>query len=128
MTDMVTYTPSGSAAIPIYKWDGELRPTTTPVYNHVDQDGTIGGDFYKVDDAPREIEVVIWMVNGGYETLKAKENTQGKLVFWDSTQIVSGSNTGVRLLEVIYKKPMGRGTSAGSPMYEEMTTRWAIEE
>ena len=128
MTDMVTYTPNGGAGIAIFKWEGPLRPDTEPMYNHVNQDGTVGGDFYKVDDSPREIEVTLWMVNGGYESLKAQENTQGKLVFWDSTQIVAASNTGVRLLEVIYGDPLGRGTSAGTPLYETMLTRWAIEE
>jgi len=132
MADDCTFTTFGPPPVGIgfHKWLGDLRPDLQTVYNLADQDGTVGGKAYKVDDKPREITVVIWGIpdtarganNGTHAKLVANKNKRGTLVFYDNFTTPT-----VRLMNVRYIRPIGIGTSIGVPQFEEVETVWLME-
>jgi len=132
MADDCTFTPFGQTpvAVGFHRWVGDLRPDLESMYNLADQDGTVGGRAYKVDDKPREISVIVWGVpdttkgqgDGTHAKLLSNKNKRGTLLFYDNFEAPT-----VRLLKVRYIRPIGIGTSVGVPQFEEVETVWLIE-
>lgn len=132
MADDCTFTTLGAlpVAIGFHKWVGDLRPDLQTIYNLADQDGTVGGKAYKIDDKPREIIVTVWGTpdttkgagDGTHAKLVANKNKRGTLVFYDGF-----ASPTTRLKNVRYIRPIGIGTSIGVPQFEEVETVWLIE-
>jgi len=120
----------GPVTIAIHKWVGDLRPDLETMYNMADQDGTVGARAYKVDDKPREINVIVWGIpdttkgakDGTHAKLVSSKNKRGTLTFYDGFIAPT-----VRLLKVRYIRPLGIGTSIGVPQFEEVETIWLVE-
>jgi len=135
MTNEAVYN-DGSNDYDIYKWEGPMDFELERVYASVNQDGTVGGQAYLVDQAIKELTVTCWILRtdgvGPVDNIvrwKAVENSTGTITFFGNggSPTFNSTMANVRLLQVRRKNPFGIGTPAGTNTYEIVEMRWMKE-